>query len=116
MKFLMMIKVDENVGMPPQALFDAMGKLIAEQSASGVLVETAGLRRSAEGARVQVRNGRINVLDGPFTEAKELVGGFAIINAASRDEAIGHARDFVQLHVTHWPGLEFECEVRQIEG
>ena len=116
MKYLMLIKVDENAGMPPQALFDAMDKLIAKQTASGVLVDTAGLKRSAEGARVQVRSGKINVIDGPFSEAKEVIGGFAILNAASREEAIGHARDFVQLHVTHWPELEFECEVRGIEG
>ena len=101
MKFMMMIKVDENVGMPPQALFDAMDKLTAEQTAKGVLVDTGGLKRSADGARVRLEGGKIRVIDGPFSEAKEVVGGYAILNAASREEAIEHAKDFVQLHLTH---------------
>lgn len=114
MKFLMMVKVDENSGMPPQELFDAMDVYVAKQQKSGVVVDTAGLTPSSQGARVRITKGKIKVIDGPFTEAKEVVGGYAIVNAASRDEAIEMAREFMQLHVDHWPGWEGESEVRQL--
>jgi hypothetical protein len=114
MRFLSLIKVSENAGMPPQSLFDAMDVLIAEQTKSGALGETAGLTPSSQGALVQIRGNALRVVDGPFTEAKEVIGGFAILNADSRDEAIRLAKEFLQLHIDHWPGLEVECEVRQI--
>lgn len=114
MKFLMLVKDAENMGTPPQALFDAMGGYIQKQMAAGVLESTAGLTPSAQAIRVRSAKGKIRVIDGPFTEAKEVIGGYAIVNAASREEALEMAKEFMQLHATHWPEWEGESEVRQI--
>jgi hypothetical protein len=59
--------------------------------------------------------GKLHVTDGPFTEAKEVIGGFAIIEAASREQALDVARQFMDLHRVHWPAFEGECEVRPFE-
>jgi hypothetical protein len=116
MKFMTMIKGSENAGMPPRALFDAIDELMAEQTRTGVFVQAGGLAPTAQGARVRISRGTLHVTDGPFTEAKEVIGGFAILNAESRADAIEHAKHFMDLHIRHWPGWEGECEVRQMEG
>ena len=116
MRFMTIVKGSENAGAPPQALFDAIDKLMAEQAKSGVFVSAGGLKRSAQGARVRITRGKVRTTDGPFTEAKEVIGGFAILNAASKDDAIAQAKQFMQLHVQHWPEWEGECEVREMEG
>src|SRR5688500_6593790 len=94
MKFLVLIKVDESVTeAPPKALFDAMDKLIAAQTKSGLMLETAGLTSTSQGARVRIKGKKLHVIDGPFAEAKEVIGGYAMVNAASREEAIQSAKD-----------------------
>jgi hypothetical protein len=85
-----------------------MGKLIEEGMRAGWLVSTEGCLPSALGARVRKDNGKLSVTDGPFTEAKELVGGFAILRAKSKQEAIELAKDFLK-HVG-----DGECEIRQL--
>ena len=117
MKYLMMIKHAESYrGEPiPQALMDAMGEFVTESFKSGVLKETAGLRPTAEGFRVRLSKGQLKLTDGPFTEANEVVGGYAIVEVASREEAENVAREFMELHRVHWPSFEGESEVRQIE-
>ena len=69
-----------------------------------------------QGARVRITRGTLRVSDGPFTEAKEVIGGFAILNAGSKKEAIELAKEFMDLHIQHWPEWEGECEVREMEG
>ena len=114
MRFLSMIRVNENGGqVPDEQLMHDMGKLIDEMTREGVLVRTAGLRPTAEGARVRLRKGKLSTVDGPFTETKEVIGGFAIIEAGSMKEAIEHTRRFLQVHGDTW---EIECEVRQLDG
>jgi hypothetical protein len=117
MKFLMLIKHSESYRKEkvPQALMDAMGEFVAEEFKSGVLKETAGLKGTAEGFRVRSSKNRLTVIDGPFTEAKEIVGGYAMVEVASREEAMKTARQFMELHRVHWPAFEGECEVRQLE-
>jgi hypothetical protein len=115
MRFMTIIKGPENSGAPPKELFDAIDKLMAEQSKAGVFVSAGGLKSSARGARVRITKGKVRVTDGPFTEAKEVIGGFAILNAASKAEAIEQAKRFMELHIKHWPGWEAECEVREME-
>ena len=89
MRFLSMIRVNENAGMvPSEQLMTDMGKLMDEMTKEGKLVSTAGLRPTKEGTRVRLRRGKLSTVDGPFTEAKEVVGGFAILEAASKEEAI----------------------------
>jgi hypothetical protein len=91
-----------------------MGQLIEELTGTGQLVSTAGLRPSAEGVRVRLhRGGRLTVLDGPFTEAKEVIGGYAIFEAPSLEEAVELTRRFLKVHGTDW---DVECEVRQLDG
>ena len=117
MKCLMLIKHTESYrGEPiPQALMDAMGEFVAEGFKSGVLKDTAGLRPTAEAFRVRSSNNKLKVTDGPFTEAKEVVGGYAMIEVASREEALKVARQFMELHRVHWPAFEGECEVLPLE-
>jgi hypothetical protein len=116
MRFMSVIYADESQGAPPQALMDAMGDLIERWTKSGRLVDTGGLAPKAETARVRLAGNRISVLDGPFSEAKEMIGGYAILECASKEEAVQATNEFVQLHLDHWPGCEVECEVRQIFG
>ena len=117
MKYLMMIKHSERYRSEPipQGLMDAMGVFVGESFKSGVLKDTAGLLPSSEGFRVRSSGGKLSVTDGPFTETKEVVGGYAIVEVASREEARKVARDFMELHRVHWPAFDGECEVRPVE-
>jgi hypothetical protein len=113
MRFLSMVKVNENSGMQPsEQLMADVGKLIDEMTKSGVLLETAGLRPTAEAARVRLAQGKLKVIDGPFTEAKEVVGGYALLRAESMQEAIEYTERFLKVHGDAW---EVECEVRQLD-
>ena len=114
MKFMTMVKGAENAGPPPQELMDAIGQLGMEAGKAGVMVDMGGLLPSAVGARVRVAKGKLTITDGPFTEAKEVVGGFAIYSVGSREEAIEWTRRFMELHREHWPGWDGETELRQI--
>jgi hypothetical protein len=114
MRFLSMIRIQEDTGkQPSERLMTEMGKLMGEMTSAGKLLDTAGLAPSADGKRVRLRGGRISVVDGPFTETKEVVGGYAMLNAASLDEAIALTERFVELHVAD--GWELDCEVRQVQ-
>ena len=114
MRFLSMIRINENSGqVPSEQLMQDMGKLIEETTRNGVLVLTAGLRPTREGARVRQRHGKQSVVDGPFTETKEVIGGFAIIEAKSMPEAIEATKRFLRIHGDEW---DIECEVRQLDG
>jgi hypothetical protein len=108
-----MIRVDENSGkVPSERLMTEMGKLMSEMTQAGTLVDTAGLRPTAEGARVRTAYGKLSTVDGPFTESKEVIGGFAIIKADSMAEAIELTKRFLEVHGDEW---DIECEVRQLE-
>ena len=117
MKYLMMIKHSESYRSEPipQGLMDAMGEFVAEGLRSGVLKDTAGLKGTAEGFRVRSSGGRLHVTDGPFTETKEVVGGYAMVEVPSREEALKLARQFMELHRLHWPEFDGECEVRPLD-
>ena len=117
MKFLMLIKHSEGHRNEPipQALNDAMGEFVGEGFKSGILKDTAGLKPTAQGFRVRSSGKRLTVTDGPFTEAKEVVGGYALVEVPSREEAMKLAREFMELHRLHWPAFECECEVRTVE-
>ena len=118
MKYLMLIKHSERYRNEaiPQGLMDAMGTFVADSFKSGVLKDTAGLKGTAEGFRVRSSGGSLSVTDGPFTETKEVVGGYAIVEVSSREEALEVAREFMELHRVHWPAFDGECEVRPIEA
>lgn len=117
MKFMSMVKSNESVkAYPPPEMMKEMGKLIEKSQRDGTLVITGGLAPTAAGVRVRLEKGDIRVLDGPYSEAKEVVGGFAILNLNSREEALEAAKEFLELHRRHWPGWEGECEIRQMFG
>ena len=114
MRFLSMIRIDENSGrVPSEQLMNDMGKLIEEMTREGTLIRTAGLRPTAEGVRVRLRNGKLATVDGPFAETKEVIGGFAILEAGSLKEAIELTKRFLRVHGDEW---DIECEVRQLDG
>lgn len=117
MRYMMFIKHTEDYRNAdvPASLHEEMGKFIEETTKSGNFVGGAGLQPSSAGTRVRLKGGKITVIDGPFTESKELVGGYAIIDARSREEALALARRFMELHRKHWPAFEGECEVRPFE-
>jgi hypothetical protein len=108
MKFLSIYKAAEKNAPPSQEEMSRMGKLIEDGFKAGWLVSTEGCLPSALGARVRRSGGSLTVTDGPFTEAKELVGGFAILRTNSKQEAIELARQFLAVVG------EGECELRQI--
>jgi hypothetical protein len=114
MRFLSMIRLDEGTGqVPSEQLMHDMGKLIDEMTRDGVLIRTAGLRPTAEGRRVRLRKGQLSTVDGPFTETKEVIGGFAILEAPSMQAAVELTKRFLRVHGDAW---ELECEVRQLDG
>ena len=114
MRFLSMVRINENSGLAPsEKLMSDMGKLIDELTREGKLVGTAGLAPSRQGVRVRQKNGRQSTTDGPFTETKEVIGGYAILEAASMDEAIDLTKRFLRVHGNEW---DLECEVRQMVG
>jgi hypothetical protein len=113
MQFLSMIRINENGTMrPDERLMNDMGKLLDELTKAGIMVDTAGLRPTAEGVRVKLARGKISHTDGPFTETKEVIGGFAIIDVPSMKEAIEVTQRFLGVHGDGW---DIECEVRQVE-
>lgn len=114
MKFMMMVASNENAGPPPQALMDAIAQLGIDATNRGVLVEQGGLLPTAMGATVRLTKGKLSVTDGPFAEAKEVIGGFAVFKVNSKAEAIDEAKKFMDVHRVHWPQWEGVTEVRQI--
>ncbi len=118
MRFMSMVKFSETqLAPPPKAFLEAMDKLIKESAEAGcIMVEAGGLLPTANGARVRLSGGKVAVMDGPFTEAKEVVGGYAIFDVPTKDAMIECARRFMDLHRTHLPGWEGEAEIRQVAG
>jgi hypothetical protein len=114
MRFLSIVKAAENQGPPPQALLDAIAKLTEDSIKDGSLIQTGGLGPSSTGARVRIAGGKLTVTDGPFTEAKEVIGGYAVLEVKSRGEALEAARAFLRLHQQHWPEWEGECEIHEL--
>lgn len=116
MKFMAMVSASENNGPPPPALMAAIMKMGEEATKAGVLVEMGGLLPSPAGARVRLKGGKISVTDGPFTESKEVIGGYAVYEVKTKEEMIQWVTKFIELHRDNWPGWEGVSEVRQIYG
>ena len=115
MRYMMIVKGSENFaasGPPPAALVEAIDRLGAEAAKKGTMVSFGGLKPTSSGARLRITNGEIVTTDGPFAESKEVIGGFAIFNVASKEEALEEARKLMELHRVHWPTWEGETEIR----
>jgi len=114
MRYLSLIRLDENTaGVPSEQLMQDMGVLMDEMIKAGQLISTAGLRPTTEGTRVRLRQGRLTITDGPFTESKEVISGYVILEAQSKEEAIELTKRFLAVHGNDW---EIECEVRPLDG
>lgn len=115
MKFLAFVKSRENFGFPPPALMEAIARLGAESTKKGVLVSSGGLMPTAAGATIRLSSdGAMAVKDGPFAESREVVGGWAVYDCATKAEAIEYCKQFLDAHKTNWKGWEGEVELRQI--
>ena len=108
-RFMGFVRMEEGSGAPPQALFEAMDTYIGEQAAKGVFLDGGGLFGTEDAVNFVVRKGETSRVDGPYAEAKEVVGGFAILQAASKDEAVALTKRFLAV-----AGNDGECEVRQL--
>jgi hypothetical protein len=116
MRFLMLVKHGENPGPPPPEFLEAMAKLGEDAAKSGTMIASGGLVPISKSTRVRLSRGQVNAIDGPYTEAKEVVGGFAMFELKSKQEAIEGAMNFMELHKKYWPGWEGETEIRQVLG
>jgi len=115
MKYLTFVRHAEShrEAGPPPALMEAMGHFVEKCQPDGSLVDAGGLKATKDGAAlIRLSRGKITVTDGPFTETKEVIGGWAILQADSRAEALRIATEFMELHRAHWPEFEGESELR----
>jgi len=115
MRYMFIVRGSENLaasGPPPAALVEAIERLGEEATKQGKMVSFGGLKPTSFGARMRITKGKIETTDGPFTESKEVIGGFSIFNLASKEEALEEARKFTELHRVHWPNWEGEIEIR----
>jgi len=115
MRYMFIVRGSENLaasGPPPASLVEAIERLGEEATKQGKMISFGGLKPTSFGARMRITKGKIETTDGPFTESKEVIGGFSIFNLASKEEALEEARKFTELHRVHWPNWEGETEIR----
>lgn len=108
MRFLSIYMSPERNTPPTAEEMATMGKLVEDWMKSGKLLATEGCMPSSLGARVRIDGGKHSVSDGPFTESKEVVGGFAILDAPSKEIAIGYVKEFLNAVG------QGTCELRQL--
>lgn len=117
MRYMMFVKHARDYGdleVPP-GLYADMGRFIEQYAKAGNFISGAGLQPLAKGTQVKAKGGKITVVDGPFAESKEIVGGYAIMDFQTREEALDNARRFMELHLKHMPDFDGICEVRPFE-
>lgn len=113
-RFMGFVRMEEGQGAPPQALMDAMDVYIGEQMAAGVCLDGGGLYGTEDAVNFVVRQGETTRVDGPYAEAKEVVGGWAIMQYDSLEDAIKGQEEFAELHAKHWPECSMVATLRQI--
>ena len=111
MRFMFIVK-SAHPGPPTPELMEAMNKLATREIQAGRMLDNGGLMPLAMGAQVRIAGGRLSVVDGPFAEAKEVIGGYAIFELQGKEEAVASAVEFMQLHKDYFPGWEGTCEIR----
>ena len=115
MRFMFMVRSD-HASAPTPELMTAMHQMAEREIKAGRMIDDGGLMPLSTGARVELSGGKLSVTDGPFVEAKEVVGGYAIFELPSKEDAIASAQAFMQLHKDHMPGWDGTCEVRAVAG
>ena len=116
MRFMSIVTSPQSPEPPPAEMMEAMGKLADREIKAGRMVDTGGLMPLTMGAQVRITDGQLSVVDGPFVEAKEVIGGYAIFELPGKEEAVASAREFMQLHKDFMPGWEGTCELRAFAG
>jgi hypothetical protein len=111
MRFMFIVKSAHTVPPTPE-LLEAMHKLANREIKAGRMLDNGGLMPLALGAQVRITDGQLKVVDGPFVEAKEVIGGYAIFELQGKEEAVACAVEFMQLHKDYLPGWEGTCEIR----
>ena len=111
MRFMFIVR-SAHAGPPPPAFMEAMYKMADREIKAGRLLDHGGLMPAASGAEVRIKDGLLSVVDGPFVEAKEVIGGYAIFDLPGKKEALASAKEFMQLHKDLMPGWEGVCELR----
>jgi hypothetical protein len=114
MRYMMLVRSVAPPGPPPAAFQAAMGKMAAESGSNGTLLGGGEFGGADASARVSLAGGKIAVNDGPFPEAKEVIGGYAILEYADKEAALTGCAEFLELHRQNWPGWEGEIEMRPI--
>ena len=113
-RFMGFVRMEEGIGTPPQALFDAMDVHIGERAAKSVFLDGGGLYGTEDAVNFVVRQGEVSRVDGPYAEAKEVVGGWAIMQYDTLEEAVADQREFAELHAKYWPECSMVATLRQI--
>jgi hypothetical protein len=113
-RFMGFVRMEENVGTPPQELFEAMDAYIGGQAEKGVFLDGGGLYGTEDAVNFVVRQGEVTRVDGPYAEAKEVVGGWAIMQYDTLEEAVADQREFAELHAKYWPEVTVISTMRQI--
>jgi hypothetical protein len=113
-RFMGFVRMEEGVGTPPQELFEAMDAYIGERVANGVFVDGGGLFGTEDAVNFVVRQGEVSRVDGPYAEAKEVVGGWAILQYDTVEAAVADQELFAELHAKHWPEVTVVATLRQI--
>ena len=106
-RFMGFVKMEEGVGTPPKALFEAMDEYIGEHAAAGMFLDGGGLYGTEDAVNFVVRKGEITRVDGPYAEAKEVVGGWAIMQYDTLEEAVSDQEKFAELHAKYWPEVRW---------
>ena len=112
MRFMYVVTSSQPMRGPTPALMEAMHKLSEREIKAGRMLDSGGLMPVSMGAQVKITDGKLSVVDGPFVETKEMIGGYAIFELRNKEEAMAAAREFMQLHLDHMPGWDGTCELR----
>ena len=115
-RFMGFVRMEEGdaVGTPPQALFDAMDVYIGERAANGTFLDGGGLYGTEDAVNFVVRKGEVTRVDGPYAEAKEVVGGWSLLQYDTLEEAVADQQLFAELHAKHWPEVTVIATLRQV--
>jgi hypothetical protein len=116
MRFMYLVSHPGPSTQPTPELLEAMHKLAEREIKAGRMLDNGGLMPVATGAQVRVAEGKLSVIDGPFVEAKEVIGGYAVFELRDKEEAVVMAKEFMQLHLDFMPGWEGTCELRAFAG
>jgi hypothetical protein len=111
-----MVRMEEGIAGPPQALMQAMGDFIEKSAAAGVFLDGGGLYGTEDAVNFVIEQGGVTEVDGPYAEAKEIVGGWSLLEFSSQEAAVENMREMAQLHADHWPQQKVVITLRQVAG